>query len=59
METLKKRWLDTKDFEEEFGISESTQAKWRSKGKIPFSKVGKFIKYDREKIDKWLEEHEV
>lgn len=59
METLKKRWLDTKDLQEEFGFSESIQAKWRMKKKIPFSKVGKFIKYDREKIDKWLEEHEV
>lgn len=55
-----KRWLNPSQLFEEYGISESTQAKYRMMKKIPFSKVGgKFIKYDRQKIDNWLEAHEV
>jgi len=58
-----KRWLDPVEFEEEYGISVSTQAKMRmasSSSKIPFSKIGgKFIRYDRLAIDKWLEDHQV
>jgi predicted DNA-binding transcriptional regulator AlpA len=58
-----KRWLDPDEFFMVFGISLSTQAKMRmasSSSKIPFSKIGgKFIRYDRNAIDKWLEEHQV
>lgn len=58
-----KRWLDPEEFAELYGISTSTQAKMRmssSSSKIPFSKVGgKFIRYDRYAIDKWLVEHQV
>ena len=60
---LTKRWLSPDDLEEEYGFSKSTQAKMRmanSSSTIPFSKVGgKYIRYDRVAIDKWLEEHQV
>jgi len=60
MNETNKRWLSPDEFEKEFGISKSTQAKYRlEKNKIPFSKIGKFIRYDRIKIDKWLESNEV
>ena len=67
----KKRWLSPNDFENEFEVSQSTQAKWRmtyrilsdgtkvKQESIPHVKVGKFIKYDRREIDKWFEEHQV
>jgi len=55
----KKRWLSPTDFETEFDISKSTQAKLRMQKKIPYSKVGGFIRYDREKIDKWFEDHKI
>ena len=55
----KKRWLSPTDFEKEFDISKSTQAKLRMQKKIPYSKVGRFIRYDREKIDKWFEDHTI
>lgn len=58
-----KRWLSPEEFAELYGISTSTQAKMRmasSSSKIPFSKIGgKFIRYDRLLIDKWLEDHNV
>lgn len=59
-EEKQKRWLTPRGLEEEYELSESTQAKYRMLKKIPFSKIGgKFILYDRYKIDKWLEDHEV
>lgn len=58
-----KRWLSPSDLENEFGFSKSSQAKMRMKSSsstMPFSKVsGKYIRYDRNAIDRWLEEHQV
>lgn len=57
-----KRWLSPSELENEYGFSKSTQAKMRmlhSSSTLPFSKVGKFIRYDRIAINKWLEEHQV
>jgi predicted DNA-binding transcriptional regulator AlpA len=60
---IQKRWLSPEEFAAEYGISTSSQAKYRmssSSSKIPFSKIGgKFIRYDRVAIDKWLEDHQV
>lgn len=62
MSTYNKRWVDTNELEIEFGFSKSTQAKMRmasNPSNIPFSKIGKYIRYDRIAIDKWLEDHQV
>lgn len=62
MNTPLKRWLTPSDLEEEYGFSKSTQAKMRmvsSSSTLPFSKIGKYIRYDRFEIDKWLEDHKV
>lgn len=59
---LAKRWLSPSELAEEFGISKSTQSKMRmrsSSSTLPYSKVGKFVKYDRVAIDKWLEDHKI
>ena len=58
--TLKnKRWLSPLELYVEYGFKENTMDKYRMEGKIPFSKVSTLIRYDRIKIDKWLENHEV
>lgn len=57
-----KRWLSPKDLHAEFGFSESSQAKMRmtsNSSTLPFSKVGKYIRYDRVEINSWLESHKV
>lgn len=58
-----KRWLTPAELEAEYGFSQSWQAKQRMLGNetsFPFSKVGgKFIRYDRVAINKWLEDHQV
>lgn len=59
---LEKRWLSPADLELEFGFSKSTQAKMRmasNPSNIPFVKVGKYVRYDRIAINKWLEDHQV
>jgi predicted DNA-binding transcriptional regulator AlpA len=54
------RWIDPKQFFIDYGIAESTQAKMRMNGELPYSKIGnKFIRYDRQEIDTWLETHKV
>jgi len=57
--TSKKEWLTPDELFEEFQISKSTQAKFRMDRKIPFSKIGKYIRYSRTEINKWLESHKV
>ena len=59
---LTKRWLSPSELAEEFGISKSTQSKMRmrsSESNLPYSKVGKFVKYDRILINQWFEDHKV
>ena len=56
---VKKEWLSPHDLEEEFGIKISTQNKMRMAKKIPYSKVGKFVRYSRTKINKMFEDAEV
>lgn len=55
----KSDWLDPKKLEEEFGITQNTQSRYRTEKKIPYSKIGGFIFYSRTKINKWIEAHEV
>ncbi|MEA2018820.1 MAG: helix-turn-helix domain-containing protein [Campylobacterota bacterium] len=60
--SLSKRWLSPDDLFIILGISKSSQAKMRmvsNSSTIPFSKVGKYIRYDRHLIDAWLEQHQV
>ena len=58
-----KRWMSPEELALEYGFSKSTQAKMRmanNSSTIPFSKIGgKYIRYDRFAIDKWLEDHSV
>jgi predicted site-specific integrase-resolvase len=56
METsIKKDWLNPKEVKNEYGLSISTLAKWRmSKKFLKFSKIGKYIKYQREDIEALL-----
>lgn len=52
---IKKDWLNPLDIEKEYSISKSTLAKWRMINKnLPYSKVGKYIKYKRSDIETFL-----
>ena len=54
-----KRWLSPKELASEFGLGLSTQAKLRMNNKIPYSRVGNWIRYDRIEIDKWIENNKI
>ena len=54
-----KEWLTPSEFETEYLISKSTQAKMRMKKTLPYSKVGNFVRYSRTKINQWLKDAEV
>ena len=54
-----KEWLTPQDLEIEFGIKISTQNKMRMARKLPYSKIGKFVRYNRSKINKMFEDAEV
>jgi len=56
-ETPLKRWLTIEDVEREYNFNSNTQARMRRFKLIPFSKVGKSIRYDRLALNKWLEEN--
>ncbi len=59
MENAVKVWLNPQELFKKYGISISTQNKMRMKRQIPFSKIGRKIFYDEQKISKWIEDAEV
>jgi excisionase family DNA binding protein len=54
-----KQWLNAEELAEEFGISVPSQNRYRAERKIPFSKVGRFIRYNRDDISTWLKKHTI
>jgi len=59
MSINEKRFLTATELFEEYGFSESNQAKLRMRRAIPFSKMGRYIRYDRIEINKWIENNKV
>ena len=59
MDTLQKQWLTPDDLQEEFAFSKSRQAKLRMERKIPFSKIGSYVRYSRDEINRRLEDAKV
>lgn len=54
-----KRWLTISDVECEYGFNNNTQKRMRRLKLLPFSKVGKKVRYDRLELDKLLEDNKV
>ena len=52
-------WLDPKQLFKIYGFSVSRQAALRADRRIPFHRVGKYIRYKKSNIDAWLEDHKV
>jgi len=53
------KWMDPKMLEELRGFSISRQAALRSEGKIPFYRLGRYIRYLTSEIDEWILSHKV
>lgn len=60
-----KEWLSPDDvarptIQGGYGIPKQTQSKLRMDKKIPFCKISaKYVRYDRDQLDKWIESHMV
>ena len=54
-----KQWLNSDELEAEYGILKSTQAKMRMKKTLPYSKVGKYVRYKRSEIDQLFSDAKV
>jgi len=63
---IKKRWLSIDELAKEYGFSKSSQYQLRKSKQIPFSQIkassktnknNGSVRYDRNLIDKWLEEN--
>ncbi len=60
MTTQNKEWLTPKEVNKAFLFSTSTLAKWRMDNKnLPFSKMGKYIRYKRSDILAFIESNKV
>lgn len=59
MEQLQTLWLTPIQLEDEYFFSRSRQSRLRVEKKIPFSKIGSYIRYNREAINQWLEDARV
>ncbi|CAA6805301.1 MAG: Unknown protein [uncultured Sulfurovum sp.] len=56
---IEKRWITPKELKALHGFGLSTQAKMRVDKKIPYYKIGHFIKYDLNEINQWIENNKV
>ena len=57
---IQKDWLNPRDVLKEYGFSVSTLAKWRMDNlHLPYSKIGKYIKYKRADIEAFLNDNVV
>lgn len=59
MANLKTRWLKPSDLEEMLGMSRSRQAHLRCSGKLPYHKLGAYVYYDAEVINKMIADAKV
>ena len=52
-------WLCPKGLAALYPFKVNSQDKLRADRKLPHSKIGGYILYDRARVDKWIIEHEV
>jgi excisionase family DNA binding protein len=51
---MDRRFLNTKEMAEYLCLSECTIRAWVKMGRIPFSKLGRAVRFDLHKIEPWL-----
>ncbi|MCP4649629.1 MAG: helix-turn-helix domain-containing protein [PVC group bacterium] len=56
---IEKRFVGIKELAEYLDIKAGTLSVWVCYKKIPYVKVGRLVKFDLQKIEKWIEEREV
>lgn len=56
---MEKRYLTPQELSTYTGLSVFTIYLWIRQRKIPFIKISRLVRFDKEKIDKWLKKDEV
>jgi excisionase family DNA binding protein len=56
---LPRKYLTVKEVSEYTGLASDTIYKMVSQRRIPFTKVGKLVKFDQAALDAWLKQHTV
>lgn len=57
---LNEKWLTPREVHMQYGFSTSTLAKWRMDNiNLPFSRMGKYIRYNTADIHKFIENNKV
>ena len=56
MVTIEKRFLNVPEVAKYLGLSISAIRKWVRLGKIPFNKVNGSIRFDIERINRWIDQ---
>ncbi|MDP8258979.1 MAG: helix-turn-helix domain-containing protein [Candidatus Aadella gelida] len=52
---MNKKFLNIKDLSEYLGVTINTLYAWVNQRKIPYLKMGRLVRFDREKIEEWVE----
>jgi len=55
---IEKRFYNAKELGVYLSMSEDTIRKWAVRGRIPFSKFGKALRFDIKRIESWLKKKE-
>lgn len=58
-EYLKGEWINPSQLRDDTGLSLKTQANLRSKGKLPYYRIGNVVRYKRQEIDALFESAKV
>lgn len=58
-EYLKGEWMNPSQLRDDTGLSLKTQANLRSKGKLPYYRIGNVVRYKRQEIDALFESAKV
>lgn len=52
-------WLTPEQLTNEYGISKRNQERLRQEKIIPYSKIGRLVRYNRSEIEQWFISHKV
>ena len=55
---MEDRWLSVDEIGEYLGIKRDTVYKWIAEKNMPAHRVGRFWKFRKEQVDRWVEEGE-
>ena len=56
---MDKLLIDVKELSESTGLSVFTLYSWINQKRIPYVKVGRLVRFDPKKIEKWIEGNSV